>query len=70
MSCLITRRSLEKCTTSLNLLTQTVNEAKINNSERLKEEYQRLVEGLRQAKLSKETDLVLANPGMRFFWFF
>ncbi|CAH8490241.1 unnamed protein product [Schistosoma turkestanicum] len=62
MSCLITRRSLEKCTTSLNLLTQTVNEAKTNNSERLKEEYQRLVEGLRQAKLSKETDLVLANP--------
>ncbi|CAH8521374.1 unnamed protein product [Schistosoma guineensis] len=64
MSCLITRRSLEKCTTSLNLLTQTVNEAKINNSERLKEEYQRLVEGLRQAKLSKETDLVLANPAL------
>ncbi|CAH8504416.1 unnamed protein product [Schistosoma rodhaini] len=64
MSCLITRRSLEKCTTSLNLLTQTVNEAKRNNSERLKEEYQRLVEGLRQAKLSKETDLVLANPAL------
>ncbi|XP_018647197.1 DNA repair helicase rad3/xp-d, putative, partial [Schistosoma mansoni] len=64
MSCLITRRSLEKCTTSLNLLTQTVNEAKTNNSERLKEEYQRLVEGLRQAKLSKETDLVLANPAL------
>ncbi|KAH8862277.1 General transcription and DNA repair factor IIH helicase subunit XPD [Schistosoma japonicum] len=64
MSCLITRRSLEKCTTSLNLLTQTVNEAKINNSERLKEEYQRLVEGLRQARLSKETDVVLANPAL------
>ncbi|CAH8528311.1 unnamed protein product [Heterobilharzia americana] len=64
MSCLITRRSLEKCTTSLNLLTETVNRVKENNSERLKQEYQRLVEGLRQAQIEKETDLVLANPAL------
>ncbi|CAH8843382.1 unnamed protein product [Trichobilharzia szidati] len=62
MSCLITKRSLEKCTTSLNQLSEAVNSMKQHNSDRLKQEYQQLVEGLRQAQLSKETDLVLANP--------
>nr|CAH8842416.1 unnamed protein product [Trichobilharzia regenti] len=62
MSCLITKRSLEKCTTSLHQLSEAVNSVKQHNSERLKQEYQQLVEGLRQAQLSKETDLVLANP--------
>ncbi|OON19747.1 DEAD2 domain protein [Opisthorchis viverrini] len=39
-----------------------VKDVKQHNAERLKEEYQRLVEGLRQAQVAKETDQVLANP--------
>ncbi|TGZ61903.1 hypothetical protein CRM22_007740 [Opisthorchis felineus] len=62
MSCVLTRRSLEKATTSLNRLTDRVKDVKQHNAERLKEEYRRLVEGLRQAQLAKETDQVLANP--------
>ena len=29
----------------------------------LSEEYQRLVEGLREAHINRETDVILANPG-------
>lgn len=29
---------------------------------KLKEEYERLVEGLRDAQLQRETDVILANP--------
>lgn len=29
---------------------------------KLKEEYDRLVEGLRDAQLQRETDIILANP--------
>lgn len=33
-----------------------------DNHSRLRDEYQRLVEGLRDASLQRETDVVLANP--------
>lgn len=32
------------------------------DANKLKEEYQRLVEGLKDAQVSRETDVVLANP--------
>ena len=66
MSCVITRRSLEKCTSSLTVLADKVNEVKLHNADRLKEEYRRLVEGLRQAKSTMDTDQVLANPSKKF----
>ncbi|CAH8528978.1 unnamed protein product [Dicrocoelium dendriticum] len=62
MSCVLTRRSLEKATSALVRLTERVKDVKEHNAERLKDEYRRLVEGLRQARMSKETDVVLANP--------
>lgn len=62
MSCTLTRRSLERATASLNTLAERVAKVKTHNADRLKEEYRRLVEGLRQAQLSKETDQVLASP--------
>ncbi|VDP86374.1 unnamed protein product [Echinostoma caproni] len=62
MSCVLTRRSLERATTSLNTLTERVKEVKSHNADQLKEEYRRLVEGLREARVSKETDQVLGNP--------
>ena len=36
---------------------------KEHDSDQLKEEYHRLVEGLRDANIARETDVVLANPG-------
>jgi DNA excision repair protein ERCC-2 len=35
---------------------------KEDDAKKLKEEYQRLVEGLRDASVARETDVVLANP--------
>ena len=33
------------------------------DAERLKTEYQKLVQGLRDANIARETDVILANPG-------
>lgn len=33
------------------------------NAKQLNEEYQRLVRGLKEAKVARETDVILANPG-------
>lgn len=35
---------------------------KEDDAKKLKEEYQRLVEGLRDASVARETDVVLSNP--------
>lgn len=35
---------------------------KEEDAKKLKEEYQRLVEGLRDASVARETDVVLSNP--------
>lgn len=35
---------------------------KDNDSKRLKREYERLVEGLRDASAARETDMALVNP--------
>ena len=35
---------------------------KEDDAKKLKEEYQRLVEGLRDASIARETDVVLSNP--------
>jgi hypothetical protein len=36
---------------------------KESDAEKLKMEYQRLVEGLREANIARETDLIMSNPG-------
>ena len=36
---------------------------KESDAERLKDEYRRLMDGLEETSLNRETDVVLANPG-------
>jgi len=36
---------------------------KERDAQKLQMEYQRLVEGLREANVARETDLIMANPG-------
>ncbi|KAJ4436082.1 hypothetical protein ANN_18709 [Periplaneta americana] len=62
MSVKINRRIIDKSTANIQLLERTVNEMKEDDAKKLKEEYQRLVEGLRDASIARETDVVLANP--------
>lgn len=62
MSVKINRRIIDRSTANIHLLEQTVNEMKEDDAKKLKEEYQRLVEGLRDASVARETDVVLSNP--------
>jgi len=39
---------------------------KERDAQKLQMEYQRLVEGLREANIARETDLIMANPGTGF----
>ncbi|KAF5910440.1 hypothetical protein HPG69_018214 [Diceros bicornis minor] len=62
MSVNITRRTLDRCQGNLETLQKTVLRIKETDEQRLREEYRRLVEGLREASVARETDAHLANP--------
>ncbi|KAG4070504.1 hypothetical protein HA402_005736 [Bradysia odoriphaga] len=62
MSVKINRRTMDKCTTALGKLDTLVQEMKDYDTNRLNEEYQNMVQGLRQASANRDADLVLANP--------
>ncbi|XP_044527025.1 general transcription and DNA repair factor IIH helicase subunit XPD [Gracilinanus agilis] len=62
MSVNLTRRTLDRCQNNLETLQRTVHKIKETDEKRLREEYRRLVEGLREASVARETDAHLANP--------
>ncbi|XP_062502096.1 general transcription and DNA repair factor IIH helicase subunit XPD-like isoform X2 [Corticium candelabrum] len=62
MSVNISRRTLDQCSASVDSLQKHIRELKQKDAQRLQNEYQRLVEGLRDAYRSRETDIYLANP--------
>nr|CAG4643731.1 EOG090X01B4 [Lepidurus arcticus] len=62
MSVKITRRLLDKCSNSIQTLETTITKIKESDTRRLQGEYQRLVEGLRDATTARDSDMVLANP--------
>lgn len=62
MSVKIHKRIVERSTVALGNLEKIVTEVKEDDQNRLTEEYQRLVQGLREANVARETDMVLANP--------
>ncbi|XP_014666749.1 PREDICTED: TFIIH basal transcription factor complex helicase XPD subunit-like [Priapulus caudatus] len=62
MSVRIRRRTLDKCAQNLDTLKRGVDKIKETDINRLKEEYGRLVDGLKNAKVAKETDIQLSNP--------
>lgn len=62
MSVKIHRRTIERATANIGTLEKHVSEMRDEDSRKLKEEYQRLVEGLRDASVARDTDLILSNP--------
>nr|XP_055225706.1 general transcription and DNA repair factor IIH helicase subunit XPD isoform X5 [Gorilla gorilla gorilla] len=62
MSVNLTRRTLDRCQGNLETLQKTVLRIKETDEQRLRDEYRRLVEGLREASAARETDAHLANP--------
>jgi len=62
MSVKINRKLVDRCLESVTLLETEMNRLKEENSAKLQNEYQALVQGLRQAQQRRETEQMLANP--------
>ena len=62
MSVKINRKLLDKCQNSITVLEEEIQRLKEADSGRLRDEYQRLVEGLRQAQERRDNAVILANP--------
>jgi len=62
----ITEDSLRKATRGAHNLERRVAELKDTDQEKLRNEYEKLVEGLRGAEESRREDAFMANPGMDF----
>ncbi|CAG2175133.1 unnamed protein product, partial [Oppiella nova] len=62
MSVTINKRLLDRCQTNITSLQETIRSIKEVDERKLKQEYQRLVEGLREANIAREADQFLANP--------
>lgn len=62
LSVKITRRTIDKSTVALQTLEKAVTQLKQEDAARLTAEYEQMVEGLREAAVARETDLILANP--------
>uniref|UniRef100_A0A673L9Z3 DNA 5'-3' helicase n=1 Tax=Sinocyclocheilus rhinocerous TaxID=307959 RepID=A0A673L9Z3_9TELE len=62
MSVNITRRTLDRCQTNVETLQNTISRIKETDAAKLQEEYRRLVEGLKEANVARETDMYLSNP--------
>ncbi|XP_042296844.1 general transcription and DNA repair factor IIH helicase subunit XPD isoform X2 [Sceloporus undulatus] len=58
----ITRKMLDRCQGNVATLQTAIQNIKETDAQKLKEEYRRLVEGLREANVARETDVYLANP--------
>ncbi|KAJ2725929.1 TFIIH/NER complex ATP-dependent 5'-3' DNA helicase subunit [Coemansia sp. Benny D115] len=58
----VNERTLRSSTASIEKLDERVQEMKSQNSEKLRNEYESLVQGLRDAQVARDEDLVLANP--------
>lgn len=58
----ISRKCLDSSLTNLNSLKTQIDRLKETDAEKLKREYQRLVEGLRDANAARANDAQLANP--------
>ncbi|XP_076271779.1 general transcription and DNA repair factor IIH helicase subunit Xpd isoform X2 [Rhynchophorus ferrugineus] len=62
MSVKIHKRTIERATSNIGTLEKHVAEMREEDHRKLQEEYQRLVEGLRDASIARDTDLILSNP--------
>lgn len=62
MSLVINRRTLDRAKENIGTIDNKVKELKERDAQKLKEEYGRLVEGLRQAASDQENNTYLSNP--------
>uniref|UniRef100_A0AAY4EE55 General transcription and DNA repair factor IIH helicase subunit XPD n=1 Tax=Denticeps clupeoides TaxID=299321 RepID=A0AAY4EE55_9TELE len=55
-------RTLDRSQANMETLQNTIHKIKETDAAKLKEEYRRLVEGLKEANIARETDVYLSNP--------
>ena len=60
----LTEDSLRKATRGANNLERKITEMRSSDAEKLQNEYQKLVEGLRDADEARDENAFMANPGM------
>lgn len=58
----ITEDSLRKATRGANNLDRKITEMKSTDSQKLQDEYSKLIEGLREAETAREEDSFISNP--------
>lgn len=58
----LTDDMLRKASRGVNSLAKRVDEAKLQDSEKLQNEYEKLVEGLREAEIARKEELFMDNP--------
>lgn len=58
----LTDDTLKKATRGANKLSSAIEEMKSQDSEKLQNEYEKLVEGLREAEIARNEELFMANP--------
>jgi DNA excision repair protein ERCC-2 len=59
----ITEESLRKATRGANNLEKRIAEMRVTDQEQLQNEYQKLLDGLRDADRARQEDAFMANPG-------
>nr|AIL94188.1 DNA-repair protein complementing XP-D cells [Brachionus koreanus] len=62
MSLSLNKRLLQRAGENLEVLDKQIKKIKQTDEERLNSEYKKLVEGLKEAQVIRETDMALANP--------
>lgn len=62
LSLYLTDDTMKRASRGANKLAAAVDEMKAQDSEKLQNEYEKLVEGLRQNEIAREEDLFMANP--------
>lgn len=62
LSLYLTDDTMKRASRGANKLADAVEEMKAQDSEKLQNEYEKLVEGLRQNEIAREEDLFMANP--------
>lgn len=63
----ITEDSLRRATRGAKNLEQKINEMRDTDQEQLQNEYQKLVQGLRETEEARQEDAFMANPGSHLF---
>ena len=62
MSITINNKLLKRCGENLENLSVQIKKVKEVDEKRLQSEYQRLVDGLKEAQIARDTDIILSNP--------